>query len=103
MQTCVASGQCATRGPKWRRCVFTCGYGCLRGMQILTRGLKKFQTSLRDKAPSIKPVGRLIKRAITHAGRAVWLVCYDWPSGMTCGWGLLDEASLLAASRVYMW
>jgi hypothetical protein len=41
---CVASGQCATRGPKWSRCVSRCGYGCLRGVYVCTCGLDDIQT-----------------------------------------------------------
>jgi hypothetical protein len=55
--------------------VYICGYGCWRGMYICTHRLWKASIPHSD-ARSIHHAGRFIKRTITHAGGAVWLVRY---------------------------
>jgi hypothetical protein len=91
-----------TRPEVESRCVYMCGHGCFRGMDIRTRGTWRPQSQTTF-MQSIYHAGRLIKRTITHMreGLSAWYVTAD-PSA--CRLRLkLDEASLLEASRVYIW
>jgi hypothetical protein len=77
MQPCVGSGQCATRGPKWSRCVPHVGMAA-REACVYVPAIYRNGQLVKD-TRSIHHAGRLIKRTITHMreGLVGWYVTTD--------------------------
>jgi hypothetical protein len=81
MQTCVASGQCATRGPKWNRCAVHVGMAaCEACIYVCAWSTEPHVSHTRHKR-YIHRAGRLIKRTITHMreGLSAWFITVYTP------------------------
>jgi hypothetical protein len=85
----VASGQCATRGPKWSRCVHACGYGCWVGVNI--------------RHAIYPPCGPPHQANHHTCGRGCLASTLPLTLLYAKRAAMLEEASLLAELRLYMW
>jgi hypothetical protein len=98
MQTYVASGQCATRGPKWSECVFRRGYGW-KGINLHSMQVRMPVIVHRNDLSSMRAASSSAP-SYMREGLSGWYVTIDPP---VCKQELtLGEASQLDASRVYM-